>query len=415
MLKSMVGKRGWVKRLLTVSAFSVGLVMTTAGGAAPLNAEQAERLRIQEHLASVEAQLRRAPVDALAPAARAARSRLLDELRRYRQAGVFPRNTGHPFERRPYFIDHEARACAVGALIQRSGEEALAARIDREFHTEYVPNMPDAELLAWAQAHGFTVAELASIQPSYCNCDGWGGGFGPEDGAGGAAPDGADFYQPVCGANGLTYWNQCIAELCGDVQVVANGTCDQEPPCELCGTGDRYAVVAECRLEGICNGIDSQPHVVPVNPLVAERWLELQGRDCQRPDYDLNNWGPDEFWQPSVWARDQWQCSSESVVEGGAGGETFGEGGKEPASGGAAPSSAGGPSGGTSKGGATSSPEAEGARESSSCRAGSSAPRNGWESLGLIAAVLALLRRRRGAAVERESFRDPTANISSGR
>src|SRR5687767_4709660 len=107
--------------------------------AAPLTAVEADQLRIQRHLAAVEQELRRAPVDTLPESTQVARARLLDELHDYWQAGVFPRNSGHPGERRPYFIDDEGRACAVGALIIRSGHAALAERIDRTFHTDYVP------------------------------------------------------------------------------------------------------------------------------------------------------------------------------------------------------------------------------------------------------------------------------------
>jgi hypothetical protein len=259
----------------------------------------------------VEQRLREAPVDALTPSARFSRARLLDELHDYWQAGVFPRNTGHAGERRPYFIDDEGRACAVGALVIRSGHAELAARVDRNFHTDYVPDMPDAELLAWAATHGFSVAELALIQPTYCNCDGSQGAAGAS-GAGGVGGAGdADYYQPVCGSNGLTYWNQCIAELCGGVTVVAAGQCAVEPPCELCGTGSREVIVSECGepgegSEGICNGIDSQPSLARVNEGVALRWLELQAGGCSEPNYEF----PGDFvqWQPSLPVNETWRC-----------------------------------------------------------------------------------------------------------
>jgi hypothetical protein len=122
----------------------LALLAPTAAAAAPLDAVQADRLRIRQHLSQVEQRLRAAPVDELSPSARLARARSLDELHRYWQVGVFPHNSQHPNQRRPYFIDDEGRACAVGALIQRSGHEALARRIDEAFHNEYVPDMRDA-------------------------------------------------------------------------------------------------------------------------------------------------------------------------------------------------------------------------------------------------------------------------------
>ncbi len=289
--------------------------------AAPLAAEQADRLRIQAHLSKVERQLRAAPVEQFTLAARGERVKLLDDLHRYWQAGVFPRNTGHPGERRPYFIDHEGRACAVGALVIASGERTLAEDIDRRFHTDYLRDMSEPRVLDWASAHGFTVAELALIQPSYCNCDGNNGSFpwianGGAGGAGGAASDPADYFQPVCGNNGLTYWNECIAEQCGGVTVVATGACEQAPPCELCGTGSKPVVVSECTNDaptGICAGIDSQPDWVPVNDAVAARWLDLQQANCENPSY-----GAPELWQGSWPTHTQWECSDSS--DAGAGG-----------------------------------------------------------------------------------------------
>jgi hypothetical protein len=346
----MVRLTGWVRRAAVVGSVSTLLLWAGASEAAPLDATQADRLRIQQHLSRVEAQLRQAPVNAFTPEAQARRAHLLDELHRYWRAGVFPRNSGHPFEQHPYFIDHEGRACAVGALVQRSGHEALARRIDRQFHTEYVPNMDDAELLTWAEAHGFTVQELALIQPGYCNCDGYDGGFGPEPGQ--PPVDGAELYQPVCGSNGLTYWNECIAEICGGVTVVATGTCETEPPCELCGTGSRQAVVAECGMEGICNGIDSQPDVAPVSLPVAQRWLELQDADCKAPNYDFEGFEPDEFWRPSDRVAEEWHCSAES----------------EPS---------------------------EGTRTSNGCASAGARSTGNWTGIGMIVGLLALLRRRR--------------------
>jgi hypothetical protein len=329
---------------LWAATFALGalLLAPAVASALPLNAEQADRLRIQQHLAQVEQHLRRAPVDELAPAARLARARLLDELHEYWQAGVFPRNSAHPGERRPYFIDDEGRACAVGALVIRSGSGALAERIDRTFHTEYVPDMHDTELVAWAQANGFSLAELALIQPTYCNCDGWNGAFGPGgDGGAGGAPDGADYFQPVCASNGLTYWNECIAELCGGVTIVATGQCEGDAPCELCGTGTRQAVVSECSGEGVCNGIDSQPDLIPVNQDVGKRWLTLQDADCQDADYGNPGAWDTGNWYPAFPIEESWQCHGESA--GGASGA--GGTGGEPA--------IGGDAGGASAGGST--------------------------------------------------------------
>lgn len=302
-------------------ALGLALLMPAIAAAEPLGAVQADRLRIQRHLASVEQRLRAAPVNALAPLVRQARARALDDLHRYWQAGVFPHNSQHANQRRPYFIDDEGRACAVGALIQRSGYEALARRIDDEFHNEYVPDMDDAELLAWAGAHGFSVAELALIQPEYCACGtGFDAGSGGAGGQGGGAAEDPAAYRPVCGANGLTYWNECIAEVCGGVQIVAEGECAHDAPCELCGSGDRFVAVSECTQdapEGICD-LDWSLDVVPVSDRVGARWLEMQQRSCSAPDYDVNDdesEPTDNGWQsarPPGSSPAKWSCSSPS-------------------------------------------------------------------------------------------------------
>lgn len=332
-----------------VAGFLTVALTVASAGAAPFDAEQADRVRIQQHLAKVEQQLRAAPVETLGTAARQARARLLDELHRYWQTGVFPRNSQHVGQRRPYFIDDDDRPCAVGALVINSGHKALAERIDRTFHTEYVPDMSDAELLAWAGAHGFSAAELALIQPTYCNCDGLNGAFpGEESGGAGGVPNGADYFQPVCGDNGLTYWNECIATLCGGVTIVSTGQCEQQQaPCELCGTGDKPIVVSECTVdtpEGICNGIDSQPDFMPVNDVVAAHWFELQQQGCQDPTYVLES---EQAWQPSWPVRPRWQCAATSGGAGGAAGAENTSAGAGHTSGGAPqePDTAGGAAG----------------------------------------------------------------------
>jgi hypothetical protein len=62
-------------------------------------------------------------------------------------------------------------------------------------------------LAGWGAVHGLTVDELARIQPDYCMC---------EDDEG---------YAPVCGDDGVTYWNTCVANTCGGI-TVGQGACD---------------------------------------------------------------------------------------------------------------------------------------------------------------------------------------------
>lgn len=124
--------------------------------------------RIRVHLAYIEAMLRRAP-DPVNPVTRARRRAALNHLARYRWAGRFPRRQAEDGYqgRRPRFIDHEGVHCAVGSLIAASGARALAHRIADRFEYAYVPEMNLPDLHRWAQEHGFTLRELAAIQPAY--------------------------------------------------------------------------------------------------------------------------------------------------------------------------------------------------------------------------------------------------------
>lgn len=119
-----------------------------------------DRQRIQEHLKWVECILRSRSNSS------EARSEMLDVLQRYWMRNVFPKNTKHA-QRQPYFIDRYGTACAVGYLIQKSGHEDFAARIARENNYAYIGEMTYPELPQWAQAHGFSLDELAWIQPGY--------------------------------------------------------------------------------------------------------------------------------------------------------------------------------------------------------------------------------------------------------
>lgn len=126
-----------------------------------------EVIRIQSHLRRVEAELRAAPDRRQTAAQRLSRSRLLDELHRYWARGEFPRNTYRPV-RSPVFVDGSGTRCAVAHLIDASGRGDLTARVAAEHNTAYVADLAgDRGLAAWLEAHGFTAAEAARIQPSY--------------------------------------------------------------------------------------------------------------------------------------------------------------------------------------------------------------------------------------------------------
>jgi hypothetical protein len=194
---------------------------------AVLDAVAADRLRIRTHLERVERELRARDASSLAPAAREARARALDELLAYARRGVFPRNTRHPGERMPYFIDDEGRACAMAHLIQASGAAALAETVRARENNARVAAMT-TELGPWLAENGLTAAEAARIQPEYCSC--------------------GDVYNPVCAEvhrvgesvpEKRTFLNECIAKTCGDTTVLHSGECtpDDELAEPSCGEG----------------------------------------------------------------------------------------------------------------------------------------------------------------------------------
>lgn len=125
-----------------------------------------ERLRLQTHLAYVEALLRQRDVSHLSTKQRTNRGRLLDTLHSYWTRGQFPRNTEVP-GRSPVFLDAEGRLCAVGYLIPESAGRDLADAIDETYHLAHIRDIGAETLDRWAEQNGLTRRELAMIQPAY--------------------------------------------------------------------------------------------------------------------------------------------------------------------------------------------------------------------------------------------------------
>ncbi len=118
------------------------------------------------HLMLVEQTLRNRNVSALSPAQKQNRFNLLDELNGYWQAGVFPVNDYLPYQN-PVFIDRVGTHCAVGYLMQQSGSDALAQKINANEKFAYVHQIKTEGVAQWADKNGFTIDELAWIQPGY--------------------------------------------------------------------------------------------------------------------------------------------------------------------------------------------------------------------------------------------------------
>ncbi len=127
-----------------------------------------DQSRIATHLRLVEKHLRQRTPARLDPGQRQNRLRHLDVLQAYWQAGIFPTNHYHSV-RRPYFEDDYGVLCAVGYLIWQDGQYELVNKIRRENNFSYIAGLSIqySEINTWAHKNGFTIAELAWIQPAY--------------------------------------------------------------------------------------------------------------------------------------------------------------------------------------------------------------------------------------------------------
>ncbi|MBL4754965.1 MAG: T9SS type A sorting domain-containing protein [Flavobacteriales bacterium] len=127
---------------------------------------------ITTHLRLVEAHLRSKNIEHLPTETQKARLENLDLLKEYWQAGVYPVNLYHN-KRTPYFIDDYGTACAVGHLVIGTGHAELARTIQKENNYEYLFDLNEKypSLGSWAAVNGFTLEELAWIQPGY-GCSG---------------------------------------------------------------------------------------------------------------------------------------------------------------------------------------------------------------------------------------------------
>ena len=124
---------------------------------------------IQAHLRLVIQTLRSTDVSHLSAEALKRRLDNLDRLRNYANASIFPQNLYHQ-ELTPYFIDDFGTACAVGYLIVETGNESLAETVRRENNYAFISELNNKypALKDWADYNGFTIDELAWIQPMYC-------------------------------------------------------------------------------------------------------------------------------------------------------------------------------------------------------------------------------------------------------
>jgi hypothetical protein len=158
-------------KLTFATALILAVLVTAArspsswGASTPAAVETA---RIRTHLAAVEQELRGRDVGNLTASQQAARTRNLDILHEYWVRGIFPKNTGFPGARVPYFVDAYGTRCAMAFLIEQSGHSDLVARVATTNNNARIRDLKtDPELIAWLQENGLTVDEAARIQPQY--------------------------------------------------------------------------------------------------------------------------------------------------------------------------------------------------------------------------------------------------------
>jgi len=122
--------------------------------------------RIQMHLLFVEQALLAKSTKHLSEKQKLNRVDMLGVLHSYALNKLFPINTGHSV-RQPYFIDNFGTHCAVGFLVKKSGFEDISKAIAEKQNFAYVREIVSPDLVQWSMVFGFTLEELAWIQPGY--------------------------------------------------------------------------------------------------------------------------------------------------------------------------------------------------------------------------------------------------------
>lgn len=121
---------------------------------------------IQVHLTSVIEVLKNRNVNHLSLYQKNERTQLLNILDNYAKQGKFPLND-YLLIQNPVFIDRFDTHCAVGFLMLQSGSEHLARQIQSNQNFAYIRQISVDGVSEWASEHGFSLDELAWIQPGY--------------------------------------------------------------------------------------------------------------------------------------------------------------------------------------------------------------------------------------------------------
>jgi len=127
-----------------------------------------ENERIQFHLTQVLNTLHQADLKHLTTTQKTNRITTLETLEDYKERAVFPINNFLPI-RNPIFKDQYQTACAVAHLMEATGAQKIVNTIQRNSNYDYIGKLAKEypQVNNWADEHGFTLDELALIQPGY--------------------------------------------------------------------------------------------------------------------------------------------------------------------------------------------------------------------------------------------------------
>lgn len=126
-----------------------------------------ETARIRTHLSYVQRLLSETPTGHLSEKQSTNRNQILSALQEYLVAEKFPVNSAYPGERRPCFIDDKGTICAVGYLVEQTRGREMAEVINKNHQYDFLLEMNEPALEAWAEEYGLTLEECAMIQPTY--------------------------------------------------------------------------------------------------------------------------------------------------------------------------------------------------------------------------------------------------------
>lgn len=128
--------------------------------------------KLQWHLNRVEWILRQVDTSELSTIQKENRTKMLDLLHSYTEAGKFPINDTLPNIYAPFFRWSNGNLCAVWYLMNNDPEY-------REFVDKTALNNNNIKIMdiqknwvinSWAEKYGFSILELAMIQPTYDYC-----------------------------------------------------------------------------------------------------------------------------------------------------------------------------------------------------------------------------------------------------